>query len=824
MPTIPSLPGGGEREAFAVNSNPPQPAVSAPAPAPVAPIASAPAAPVAPAANDDTSSAVREYLNGGRVDPQRSARASLFVAMDGKPDLEAELRDVSRRTGVPVDSIRAYPDAVKKQAAMQAIDFGDLATKYPNTTAFLGNVDNARIAHDDVQGMSTFETMMNSFRRGVPGLMQIGSGTALRSNANTLAQMDSAEALLATGRKGLTLAEDPQGIEFMSPAQRAALRSSIGQSLIGNAASITAAQATKADYPSPPVVDQVMKAKTFGDAFNAFRSNPIDFIAAIGPESLVTSGPGLATALLMPGGVGVKAATMGIGSAATDYGASIIEALGKEGVNVNDHEALIAATKDRALMQRVAAQAVAHAGVVGVFDAASGRIASSLTLPSKLATKMAAFPVTREVAGAVAQMPVQGAMGAAGEAGGELAAGQPLDPGNILAEFAGETFGTPGEIAAIAHKQVAERLQQAREAQQRAPLIKQLTELSAASKVLQRDTTTFEAFAQSLTEEGAKDLWISPDALAQSGVADQVMALSPQIAEQVRQSIDSHADIRIPIAEFTGRLSKEGLAQSLVDHVKTEPEGFSKIEADAYMQEHGDTLNAEVEKVLAQRQGDDAFATSRAAVQTDLTNKLNTAGRFTPDVNEAYSTLMANFFATQASRLGVTPEALYQQYTPNIVAQSPLGAPVLDQAHTTLAEVQAAWDGVDIKHSLSEKDGTIEVGRIVVPEAKRNTGLGTAAMRQLIAYADATGQRIVLTPSADFGGTKSRLETFYKSLGFVANKGRSKDFTTKAAMIREPAGKPLEQAAPEPPKPSPENIELRKRESVLKSLLECMNG
>lgn len=830
MPTIPSLPSGSERESFAVNSDPPRPVMpAAPAPIAAAPTpqvtANTPDAAVTPAANDDTSAAVREYLSGAaRQDPQRVARASLYVGMDSKPDMEAELRNVSRRTGVPVDSIRAYPDAAKKQAAMQAIDFDDLAAKFPNTTAFLGNVENARIAHDDVQGLSTFETLMNSFRRGVPGLMQIGSGTALRSNANTLSQIDNAEALLAQGRKGLTLAEDPQGIEFMSPAQRATLRTSVGQAVIGNAASITAAQATKADYPSPPVVDQVMKAKTFADAFAAFRSDPVKFIAAIGPESMVTSSPGLLGALVIPGGAGVKAATMGVGSAATDYGSSIIEALGKEGIDVTNVEAVREAAKNPLLMQRVAAQAIAHAGVVGLFDAASGRMASSLTLPSKLATKMAAFPVTREVAGAVAQMPVQGAMGAAGEAGGELAAGQPLDPGNILAEFAGEAFSTPGEIAAVAHTQVAERLQQAREAQQRAPLIKQLTELSAASKVLQRDTSTFEAFAQSLTEDGAKDLWISPDALAQSGVGDKVMAVSPEIAEQVRQSVDSQADIRIPLAEFTGRLSKEGLAQSLVDHVKTEPEGFSKLEADAYMQEHGEALNAEVAKVLTQRQGDDAFATSREAVQTDLTTKLNATARFTPDVNEAYSSLMANFFATQASRLGVTPEALYQRYTPNIVAESTVGGPVLDQAHTTLAEVQAAWDGANIKHSLSEKDGTIEVGRIVVPEGERNQGVGTTAMRQLAAYADATGQRIVLTPSADFGGTKSRLEQFYKSLGFVANKGRSKDFTTMAGMIREPVGKPLEQTAPEPPKPSPENIELRKRESILKSLLECMNA
>jgi len=106
----------------------------------------------------------------------------------------------------------------------------------------------------------------------------------------------------------------------------------------------------------------------------------------------------------------------------------------------------------------------------------------------------------------------------------------------------------------------------------------------------------------------------------------------------------------------------------------------------------------------------------------------------------------------------------------------------------TLADVRSAWDAAGIKNFISERNGTINLSQIVVPESGRNSGAGTKAMQQLIDYADATGQRITLSPSADFGGSKSRLTAFYKRFGFVENKGRNKDYAISETMYREPQG------------------------------------
>jgi GNAT superfamily N-acetyltransferase len=109
------------------------------------------------------------------------------------------------------------------------------------------------------------------------------------------------------------------------------------------------------------------------------------------------------------------------------------------------------------------------------------------------------------------------------------------------------------------------------------------------------------------------------------------------------------------------------------------------------------------------------------------------------------------------------------------------------KATGSLAEVQSAWDKLGINHAISEGDGTITLSKIVVPADARNQGVGSQALQHLADYADTTGQRIVLTPSKDFGATSmSRLADFYKNLGFKANKGRSRDFTTRESMIRDP--------------------------------------
>ena len=77
---------------------------------------------------------------------------------------------------------------------------------------------------------------------------------------------------------------------------------------------------------------------------------------------------------------------------------------------------------------------------------------------------------------------------------------------------------------------------------------------------------------------------------------------------------------------------------------------------------------------------------------------------------------------------------------------------------------------------------TIILSKIVVDKKDRSKGIGTNVMREICDFADKYNLRIALTPSSDFGGSKSRLIQFYKSFGFKNYKG----YEFRESMIRIP--------------------------------------
>lgn len=120
----------------------------------------------------------------------------------------------------------------------------------------------------------------------------------------------------------------------------------------------------------------------------------------------------------------------------------------------------------------------------------------------------------------------------------------------------------------------------------------------------------------------------------------------------------------------------------------------------------------------------------------------------------------------------------------------PVGEMFSADGEQTLAEftdeMEKKYPGIRLDMA-ERRNGDIHLSRIVVPAGERERGTGTAFMNDLTEYADATGKRIILSPSNDFGGTKSRLIDFYKRFGFVENKGRNKDYEVSESMYREPA-------------------------------------
>lgn len=80
----------------------------------------------------------------------------------------------------------------------------------------------------------------------------------------------------------------------------------------------------------------------------------------------------------------------------------------------------------------------------------------------------------------------------------------------------------------------------------------------------------------------------------------------------------------------------------------------------------------------------------------------------------------------------------------------------------------------------------IALDRILIDPEHRNNGYADEFIKQVTNYADSENMIIVLTASSDFGASKPKLVKWYKSHGFIDNRGSNKDFRFQHTMIRLP--------------------------------------
>jgi ribosomal protein S18 acetylase RimI-like enzyme len=92
--------------------------------------------------------------------------------------------------------------------------------------------------------------------------------------------------------------------------------------------------------------------------------------------------------------------------------------------------------------------------------------------------------------------------------------------------------------------------------------------------------------------------------------------------------------------------------------------------------------------------------------------------------------------------------------------------------------------------NISPYGKDISLGMINIHKEHRNSGVGSKVMDKIKDFADTHKKRIILsaaTKNDDIGTTSSaRLDKFYRGHGFVANKGRNKDFSITATHYRDP--------------------------------------
>lgn len=227
-------------------------------------------------------------------------------------------------------------------------------------------------------------------------------------------------------------------------------------------------------------------------------------------------------------------------------------------------------------------------------------------------------------------------------------------------------------------------------------LLQQQMQLAAASTLRARSPEQFRTHIQRVVDanEGAKsEIYVDAEVLNQ--LPQELLAQLPEsVREAIPAALETNSTVAIPMADVLTVAPGTELEQILNDNARMRPNAPSRVEAQLTEQ----FLQQEADRVLAQAADTATWQQSSETVKQTVLEQLNTAGRFTPDVNEAYATLQANFFSTMAARVGLTPQELYDRYQLKVNARQP-GGEVLnaeyDQAGQLITDTPAfqAWFG-----------------------------------------------------------------------------------------------------------------------------------
>lgn len=670
---------------------------------------------------DDVDAAVSQSLLGAPLpampalpatpaaDPAAAARFGMQQAVGTNPDLEAELQRVAAKTGVPISTARAQPEEVKRQAALGSIDFDALATVAPSTARLLGDMDAAKVSHDDVGTLTAIEQGVRSFMTRDAGKTYLGASlvAGLQDTVGVAAKLLDAFNPFTTsqGDAAVLFKNDPAGLQRFNQGPASLLgRVQSAMSQASDATMADISPEAKAAYGSLEYATTdfgkaayLSPVKVIGDAI---RSLPTSL--AMGLSVYLTRGAatqaeaqalaaGLSPQLARQAAVQAGAKTMAQVGAASEGTVGYAQQQGQTAATLDklspedmakspQYQELIAQgyAPEAARQATIAATSEQAGTVAGIVDAAVNHVGGALL--GKILTEGGKL-LPRVGKGALTEGITEFLQSGGEQLGENVAMRRNVDPTQDLTKdvfenmvqglaVGGLSGGAFAGFGGHAHDEAA-----AHQAVQHAQVLGDIMQAAAASKVRERSADTFEGFMQSATEDGPLEkLYVNPAEMQKAGIDLTTLAeVAPSVMPQIQHALETGTDVGIPTSELTTRLPGSTLEQSLLQHLKTDPGGFSQVGANEYLQTQGETQRAEVEKVLAEHAGDTSFKDSMHAVEQNVTQQLHEANRFTDDVNAPYAALWSSFFGVQAARLGVMPKELFDRFAPRIVAHMPEG-------------------------------------------------------------------------------------------------------------------------------------------------------
>jgi len=603
------------------------------------------------------------------VDSQRTqAKTSLYNALLQNPDMAARAQRLGRQAGIPADVVQRNLPEVERNVFLS--DFDRILQNSPTVAQWVADPNNAAVSHDDVGVLGTIESAVR-YMVSAPGAPRGG----LMSDLGMVGQ---------AGVSGLQRASAGVVGAVQAPFELAA---PLADPLVGRVLPANPLRATAeglAQYRRS--IEAQAKANT-PKAEGVVGAGVIS-----GVQSLSTNLASLP--LLLFGGPGGQQAYM-TQMVTPVFGQSYGEARDK---NVAPLQALSFGVSQAAV--EYATEKLPVAKLIGdlkvgapLYRVVANQLATEIP-GEQLATVLQDLnewavlnpdkPFREYLAerpNAAAQTLIATVVGVGGQIsvvkGIEAMVGSLADPRGV--EEGGQAAASSATIQTIVEGALQMRIKgaQAEMAERDAQALTQLTELVKQSKLAQRDAGTFQEFVRQAAQDGpVQDVYVNAQVFAQmaqeAGITEQ--QLPEGVRTQLPEALATGGDLRIPIEEFAAQIAPTQYAQALLDHVKTDPLGMSRAEAQVYMQTQVEELRQQVDRALAERDQDVQFKTQIDQVRGEFKSQLDAANRFTPEVNDSYANLLANFYAVTAAKVGTTPQELVKRYPLRVQAEGVAGA------------------------------------------------------------------------------------------------------------------------------------------------------
>lgn len=668
--------------------------------------------PVVPAANDNP------YLELAKQDMELSKqrlKGVLDIVSPVNPDQAAESLKLSRTSGLPQQTVQDNLDEVRRQERVRLLNLQRIMAESPVLARQLSDPVFASIAQDQTQSMSSIEMAGSYIGRslGSGGLQLTAAATKLLEFFTPTTSEEDLATLFKNNPAGLKDMRENGAAGALSRWARAqqAMANTIMQGMpaqvkskYGNLEYFTT-DTDNAAYLSP--------VKMIGDVVNSLPTT----IALMGSMYITKSAAGSTLARLEPL-IGREAAMREATKVAAETMA-YYSAVSEGAVGYAQQTNQTRAEVDK-ISQATLEKSPAYQNLVNVqgYSPEAARIYLSATTAEKAGTMAGLIDaitnfyggrflgklineggalVPRIGKGFLTEGLTEAPQSMGEQLAQNLAVQQGMNPDQSLVEGVGEagaagfvvgglTGGAFSGVFGRAHDTVQQGQQDAMRANQMFGLLNSLNDMASASKVRERDVQTFEGFMQSVEQEAGpvNMLYIEPKTLVETlqaaGVNVRQVAESLPSMANLDEQLKTGTLVAIPVSEFAARIAGTDYAQALMPHLQGDPSGMSKVQADEFMQNHGETLKAEVEKVLAQRQGDEAFKGSMDKVKQQVLDEITATQRFTKEVNDSYATLMSTFYGVTAAKLGITPEEMAARYPIKVSAEGVNAGQQYDQA------------------------------------------------------------------------------------------------------------------------------------------------